>query len=278
MEKLLNTKLLLICLFLCISCTKKDSFAQEITKGKILLNVIKDGKDYILYKPCDASILRYEFRNDTLINTTHQDGDYLSEIVKVEQVNINSLNILYRQFYPVNQSYNDTLVITKNDLIWQVNNEPYIEDEKKEFVSYIEQSCTECWSKEDCDQLKKQESVSHLRPIKNIDKWKGKYMYSHNAEEGRDWRDGQDYEVNISENKVYIQGAGYQYHFESECSITEENDTLIFYNCNLTAGSGKIADLKGSVLKLYKKGDKYYIKTEIIEDVNIETEFSVKKQ
>ncbi len=134
----------LLSLFFLWSCTGQDI---KLNNGTFIEVSKMNGKD-ILFYPCSASINKIVLLDNSIEEFSGQES------VKAKIINkkLNSNNV---QVKLENTSYTFEIIDSAKHY-WKINNRTYVESEFTNSIEKIAEPCTECYSKEECDYLKKQ--------------------------------------------------------------------------------------------------------------------------
>ncbi len=129
--------------FLC-SCTGQDI---KLNNGTFIEVSKVKGKDALFY-PCSASINKIVLLDNSIEEFSGQE----TAKGKILNKKLNSNNV---QIKLENTSYTFEIIdLAKH--YWKINNRIYVESEFANSIEKIKEPCTECYSKEECDYLKKQ--------------------------------------------------------------------------------------------------------------------------
>jgi len=131
-------------LFFLYSCTGQDI---KLNNGAFIeVSKIK-GKDALFY-PCSASINKIVLLDNSIEEFSGQE----TAKGKILNKEMNSNNV---QIKLENTTYTFEIIDSVKHY-WKINNRIYVESEFTNSIEKIEEPCTECYSKEECDFLRKQ--------------------------------------------------------------------------------------------------------------------------
>ena len=95
--------------------------------------------------------------------------------------------------------------------------------------------------------------------------WFGKYYFANNLSKGENNMGAQiiDFEVTIRHDSSFFSGNGFQTYFFDFCNVLDNRDTLELFYSKTLEGTDNNSDYS-PVVKLYKKSNKYFIKSPTI--------------
>ncbi|NDV17743.1 hypothetical protein GO009_17135 [Muricauda sp. TY007] len=155
MGKSSNIKCLFACLLVCLfACDKKEK--KLFVEGHTFYKVVETDSSTYLFKPCDASISAYSFREDKIVKTTSQDGKYVYDF-KSKIIDENSI-VFYKminRLFPHSYPDSEMQIHRVDESFIKIDDILYIDSLSIHKLKYRKQPCTDCWEKEDCDEMKK---------------------------------------------------------------------------------------------------------------------------
>ncbi|WP_158978762.1 hypothetical protein [Cellulophaga sp. L1A9] len=144
--------------FLC-SCTGQDIKLNEGT----FIEVSKINEKDILLYPCSASI-----------NTIVLTGGFIEEITGQETIRAEILNKKIKKnvinFKLKNDNNYTFELIDSKKHYWKINERIYVENKFSNTIEKIQEPCSECFSEEECDLLRKQNNELALEEFIYKDK------------------------------------------------------------------------------------------------------------
>ena len=107
---------------------------------------------------------------------------------------------------------------------------------------------------------------SFIEKNKRNNKFLGSFVHEKVIEANEEGIGGKSifYELKIKEDSIFFIGQGYQTNFYDLCYSKEQKDTLKIYYKKSLEGTNYNKNHKSSLVKLYKKGKRYYCKSSII--------------
>ncbi len=224
-----------------------------------------------IYIPCEGKTMEL-FKNGNKLEITEPIEDLILPISKEKIIDSNSYRI-----YTSEINYFSFTIFDKQRKVFQCK---YFENgkevklynmlmiSKKVSSNFKEknQPCTDCFSKEECDRFKNISSVKYSKPSTVVgpnNNWFGEY-YFEERETGKT--------ILLSKNEMIFEATGMRYHVKYQLSANQVGDTLgLYYHKGLSGDSNNL-EVYLPLIKLYKKGDKYYIKSILTDDNWEETE------
>ncbi|CAA0221580.1 hypothetical protein V2595_14970 [Tenacibaculum maritimum] len=245
-----------------VSCSSKGQQVDLHKKNYEFINLTKRQNKLIIYKPCDANVERIIIRKDTLIITTHQDGVYKKAILKKERINESEFLITYN----LTEDRPDTVRLKKEKQLWNIDGSLFVESKLKQNYKYIEQPCIECFSKEECDDFGKNDSVEQNDKVfvlntdsynkKNAvfsvdDEWYGTYYFENSKKK-------LEYIITIN-NELTLSVESRFHGYTDQLKAVKVRDTLGLYHHKNISGANYDDTRKYDFLKFYKGSDgKFY--------------------
>ncbi len=136
------------------SCSKRATISyKDYLKDKTYLQVNENSEGYSFFDPCDSKIFKYKFNNTLYI-------DYGQDNLEYSEWNIKRINndSVYIEVYekPIWKELLKLKLDTTNHLIYN-QDFIFIDSLKSTGIPYIKEPCENCWDKEICERLTKQE-------------------------------------------------------------------------------------------------------------------------
>ena len=129
----------------------------EILYGKTFFFLTKTDSVDILYHYCNANINTIKVYENSIFEDFGQE-DYTIKLVKK---NIENNKIIFygdnEQLAPVKKY--TFKYLDKKQGYWKINNKIYIDSIYSSGIPNIEQPCTDCWDKDDCDEMERQKKL-----------------------------------------------------------------------------------------------------------------------
>jgi len=199
------------------------------------------------YKNSIKPIIIYKtgaYKNDPVSTVIYSESDYgiLSYLEQDIICNMNVININYFEK-------------SRFLLYWDKEKNNY------QFLNYLDYPKSTL-----CDILtNKKTSPLKTNPIKNTNKWNGKYTSWIDAPKGMDIRLGVQYELNLKIDSVLFSKESYSTDFKYLCNAKQEKDTLYISYYKTISGT---EPEKTPIYKMYKNNNNTYIISSQIYDMN----------
>ena len=237
------------------------------------IEVSKIDSKYVNYKRCDSENRFIKIVKDDFIENVGQET-FTCKVLRWDKVSE------FEYIVSINNgcSYDDKFkleILDANSKIIKWTNKLYsfvsVSESMLDDYKIVNQPCTDCFSKEECNDVNNNNNVginnkSFNKPKSVVipnNSWFGEYYF----EERKTGK-----VILISKDKMTYEATGIRYQAKYQLSANQVGDTLgLYYHKGLLGDSDNLEAYQ-PLIKLYRKKGKYFIKTILTDDNWKETE------